>query len=374
MSHASAASRVRAFDWLRGLAVPFMIQCHAMVLLVPALRTDAIAQTLLWIDGLVAPSFLLAAGFALGLTQVRAARTADTDGVAARRWKTLRRIGEVLAVATLVNWMWFPLLSEPRWLFRIDILHCIGLSLLIAFAWLRFVAPTPRAVVWSGMAIAAAIFFAAPFGEAVTGPWAMLANKSTGAVFPLLPWTGYVFLGGAFGAIAATRGPVALAKSLGVMGAVTLVLWLCTPVLEHAYPPHAFGTFNPAEHARRLTVIAVVLAGLLHVEQRMAHAARSVPFRALELFGTTSLAAYFFHEALLFKAVFGFSFDAVWGDTSGWWKYTALTVLLVGVTWALCWGTDRVYRWVEQGAGRLLRPTPEPVPAAALASPERIGS
>src|SRR6185436_14639841 len=59
------SQRILAVDWLRGLAVLVMIQCHAMVLLLPELRATHTAAVLYRIDGLVAPSFILAAGFSL---------------------------------------------------------------------------------------------------------------------------------------------------------------------------------------------------------------------------------------------------------------------------------------------------------------------
>ena len=107
----TVGARVQAFDWLRGLAVLVMIQCHAMVLLHPALKDDPLFRVLARLDGLVAPAFTFSAGFSLALVQVRGA----TSGARATRvLKTLRRLGEVLAVATLVNWMWFPIFREPR--------------------------------------------------------------------------------------------------------------------------------------------------------------------------------------------------------------------------------------------------------------------
>ena len=69
--------RIRAFDWLRGLAVLVMIQTHSLGLLQPGLHAGGFFTTLQWIDGLVAPSFIFAAGFALALTQVRAAMKDD---------------------------------------------------------------------------------------------------------------------------------------------------------------------------------------------------------------------------------------------------------------------------------------------------------
>ncbi len=123
------SARIRAFDWLRGIAVLVMIETHALVLLRPDLRAGRAFDWLQRIDGLVAPAFIFSAGFSLALVQVRGAAS-GMRGLRVRR--TLRRLAEVLAVASLVNWMWFPLLREPKWLLRFDILHCIGLGLLLA--------------------------------------------------------------------------------------------------------------------------------------------------------------------------------------------------------------------------------------------------
>src|SRR5262244_2660700 len=58
-------ARVKAFDWLRGLAVLVMIECHAMVLLRKDLLATPAAKAMDWLNGLVAPSFIFAAGFSL---------------------------------------------------------------------------------------------------------------------------------------------------------------------------------------------------------------------------------------------------------------------------------------------------------------------
>src|SRR4051812_49543623 len=197
-------SRVRAFDWLRGLAVLVMVQTHALALLRPELRGGGFYAALQWMDGLVAPSFILAAGFALALVLARSAT--EPGGRAKRLRRTLRRLGEVLAVGTLVNWMWFPISREPRWIFRVDILQCIALALLLALPALLLLAPRPRALRWVSLALAAAVFGISPFGEQVRGPLAALANDQSGSLFPLLPWAGDVYLGAALGATFAAGG------------------------------------------------------------------------------------------------------------------------------------------------------------------------
>jgi uncharacterized membrane protein len=339
--------RVRAFDWLRGIAVLVMIQTHSLVLLRPELRQGALFSVLQWIDGLVAPSFIFAAGFALALVQVRSAQQASSSRLRRLR-RTLRRLGEVFFVATLTNWMWFPIFREPRWILRVDILHCIGLALLIALPAMFLLATRPRALRWVALALAALVFGLAPFGEQVRGPLAMLANGSTGAVFPLLPWAGYVYLGAAIGATQAVGGTSSTVRWLIGIALGGIVLWIFSDRVAALYPPHQFWVTDPANSARRWTQVCLVslaLIGAEHLPQTKWRA--SAPVRFIEVFGTSSLAGYFLHEMLLYFRIFGFSFQRLWGDSSSWGQYWALLLLLIAMTFALTVLVDRIYRRVD---------------------------
>jgi len=72
----TAGGRIKDFDWLRGLAVLVMVETHSLVFVRPELHQTRAMARLNWVNGLVAPSFILAAGFSLGLLQTRAARAA----------------------------------------------------------------------------------------------------------------------------------------------------------------------------------------------------------------------------------------------------------------------------------------------------------
>ncbi len=326
-----------------------MIQTHALVLLRPELRAGSFFVTLQWIDGLVAPAFIFAAGFSLALTQVRAALASHAPEARARRLRrTLRRLGEVLFMATLVNWAWFPLLREPKWLIRIDILHCIGISLLIALPVLALLASRPRALRWSALLLAAIAFGSAPFFENVAPPWGNFVSAKSGSLFPLLPWGGYVYLGAAVGAACAEGGTRATVRWLLGLAAAGIVLWIFTAQVAGLYPPHDFWVTDPANHARRWTQVCLIALALLAVEQRFAGPwTKSAPVRFVEVFGTSSLAGYFFHEMLLYFRVGGFSFQRVWGNASGWPQYWLVLALLIACTFALTWLTDRIYRRVD---------------------------
>jgi uncharacterized membrane protein len=342
--------RIRAIDWLRGLAVLFMIQTHALGLLRPALREGTAFAALQWVDGLVAPAFILAAGFSMALTQVRAAAGPDAPDARWRRMRrTLRRLGEVLLVGMLVNWMWFPIFREPRWIVRMDILPCIGVSLLIALPILFALAPRPAALRWTALLLAALAFGLAPLAEPLGPPWDRFLNQRADAVFPLLPWSGYVHLGAAAGAAAAEKGVRGAALWLAGLAGAGLLIWLATPWFAAAYPPHHFWVTNPANSARRWTQVCLVALLLLGLEQRVEGSWRgSRPVRFVEVFGTSSLAGYFFHQALLFYRVLGFSFESRWGERCSWPQYAALVALLIACTFALTWLTDQVYQRVTR--------------------------
>ncbi len=345
-----SGGRIKAFDWLRGLAVLVMVETHALVFLRPELHQTRAMARLNWVNGLVAPSFILAAGFSLGLLQVRAA--AGPAGRSARFWRTLRRIAEVLAVATLVNVVWFPITVEPRWLTRIDILQCIGLSLLLALPLLAALAARPHLLVGVSLGVAGAIFFLAPYAERVTGGVASQLLKRGGpwsTVFPLVPWAGYVFLGAALGALLATGNTSRVHRLLLALVGTGVLVALLTPVWLAIYPPHEFWVTDPANSAQRWAVVSVLLLGLLWLERCLPDAWRtSAPVRFVELFGTSSLAAYFFHLMLLFYQVRGRSLDVLFGKRCGWWGDAGLTLCVIAGTAVLTALTDRVYRALDR--------------------------
>lgn len=352
MAHSAApvpaplAGRVRAIDWLRGIAVVVMIQTHALSLLRPDLHAGDFFVRLQWVDGLVAPSFLFAAGFSLALVQARAAMSAAAlPGARAKRVrKTLRRIGEVLFVATLMNSMWFPIFREPKWLLRIDILQCIGLSLLLAVPLIAGAAARPHLLRWGALALAALAYGLAPLAEPWTGLAGHLFSAKSGSPFPLLPWAGHVWLGASAGAICAEKGAAGLAKWLGLLVAAGLLAWFFTDRLAAAYPPHEFWVTNPANSARRWTQVCAFALVLLAAERWAPAAFRtSLPIRFFEVFGASSLAGYFFHEALLFFRTFGLSFHRFWGDRASWEQYWGLYLLLLAMTFVLTWLADKAY-------------------------------
>ncbi len=329
--------RIYAFDWLRGVAVLVMLQTHALVLLLPEITKTPFYAQLVAIDGLVAPSFIFSAGFALALVQVRA-------GLAGKRSeqakKTLKRIGEVLLVASLINFIWFPMWRDPKWLFRIDILHCIGLSLLLVMPFLVGLSTRPRVLRWVTLLLALMIFGVAPFGEQVTGIGQLFLNTrlgvldaTTGAAFPLLPWAGYVFLGSSFGAtIAAMKSEKELWGWLALLMSIGALLSWNGQAVAALYPPHNFWVTDPADAGRRWLEVLSLVAVFRLIERKWPASAQTRVMKWLAAFGGASLSAYFFHQMLLYQRWVG-AFSRFFREQADWPLYWVLVIALIFATW-----------------------------------------
>ncbi len=339
-------ARIYAFDWLRGIAVLVMLETHSLVLLLPELTKTEAYRQLVAIDGLVAPSFIFSAGFALALVQVRA-------GLAGRREaqakKTLKRIGEVLLVAELINFIWFPIWREPKWLLRIDIRHCIGISLLLVLPFLVGLSTRPRLLRWVTLILALCIFGVSPYGEQVTGFWTLFLNNktgwldaTTGAAFPLLPWAGYVFLGASFGAtIGSMKSEKELWAWLALLIAIGLALFLNEQRVKDLYPPHNFWVTDPADAARRWTYVLSLVAIFRMIEKAWPASAQTKVMKWLAAFGGASLSAYFFHQMLLYQRWVGL-WSRFFREKADWPLFWVLVIALIAATWVCVKLWDRV--------------------------------
>jgi uncharacterized membrane protein len=308
-----------------------MLQTHSLSLLLPQIHDTNLFRRISWIDGIVAPSFILAAGFSLALVQVRGAAA----GARRKRFfKSLKRIIEVNVVAVGMAWVWFPIFYEPKWLLRIDILNCIGLTLLAALPFFAWLAKRPWVLAASSFAIGVALLMATAFATTVSGTLGHFLNNASGSMFPLLPWSAYVFVGGALGAIAAACSRKTLALALCGTLLLGCVLEPISLRLMAAFPDLGFSF--AANHSNRLIVVSLIALALLGIEQRIPQRlSHCAAVRFVEVFGTSSLAAYFLHEVLLFKGLFGINYYAFFGKQVDWPLFWVLTTSLVALTFVL---------------------------------------
>ena len=130
-----APARLAYVDWMRGLAVVFMMQTHAYdSWLEPEARRGAFFGWSRLIGGYPGPIFLFLAGLSLAL--LAEARYRKGAEPAALRRDLMRRGAKVLGYAVLFRiWMFTAGgFARPADLLRVDVLNCIGLSMLLVAA------------------------------------------------------------------------------------------------------------------------------------------------------------------------------------------------------------------------------------------------
>jgi len=259
---ARSDSRLLWLDGFRGVAVLLMIETHVVnTFLARDLRDPAWFGWVDYVNGIVAPSFLFIAGFAVGL----AMRGGSGKPVAVGR--KARRLLEILALGYALH---FPLVEIFRghwrkaWMVgtQVDVLPCIAvaLAILIGVQWFaqRF---SRRAGEWVWTGMLAALIGMSLIGaqwlqswEAgpalVVAPLVAFANRTTGSLFPLLPWAAFVFAG-------AWRGSVR--GSAPDAGWKFPVLWLGAGLIAARWRSQSvFTPLSPAFFVERLAWVLLL--------------------------------------------------------------------------------------------------------------------
>ena len=128
-----SAGRIDAIDWLRGLAVVLMIETHLYGYWTsPAAQATALFRDTRWWGGFPFRMFLLLAGVSMAIKfEAQIARGVERS-VMVRGG--VRRGFEVLVLAYLFRLQEYVLSFFWDWhdLFRVDILNCIGASMMLA--------------------------------------------------------------------------------------------------------------------------------------------------------------------------------------------------------------------------------------------------
>lgn len=299
------AARNLGIDLARGVAVVLMIQTHAFDGWASAAAKGgwgyALSRAL---ANIPAPLFLLLAGvgLALGYGPARGAT----------RPRLARRALQVVGYGYLVS-LSYTLIEgrlELRALLRADILHCIGLSLLLC-TWLLV---GRSHLVLRAVAIAAAALLAGlaagrwlpALPDWLAAPTALLVDVPGYTRFPLLPLCGFTAIGVAVGAALQRRSPPLSWSLLGFVGLVALVpLWQhLTAVtvaslggkLSRSHPAVVWNFLEGCSRALAVLLASLALADLLARRQASQHPAVTWLVRL----GRGSLLAYAVHIPLCY--------------------------------------------------------------------------
>ena len=219
-SSTSRPSRLLALDWLRGIAVLVMVECHVFnAVLAPQYRETTWFIFFNWLNGFVAPAFLMVSGGVIGINLQKRWQDVLTFG---KGWRRLwGRIGQIFIVAYLLHlptpflWQFFG----PRgphlvalWT-KMDILQCIAgsLSLILLLAVpVRSARLHQLVCAVLGILAVASLGYVSQWGQGSHLPIPLLNYLwPTGVgLFPLIPWAAFPLLGVWLGpAIFSTKKP-----------------------------------------------------------------------------------------------------------------------------------------------------------------------
>jgi uncharacterized membrane protein len=310
------AARLDAIDWLRGLAVVLMIQTHLYDSWVSAAgkATSAYTQSRFW-GGVPARLFLLLVGVSMAIRfEGQIARKVDRATIYRG---AIRRGLEIVLLAYLFRLQEFTLAGfGGDWinLFRIDILNCIGASMV---AIPIIVAPRNGRPQIAAALIAAAICIAlgpivgpAHFPDWIPRPLtSYLGGERPMAWFPLFPWAAWPLVGVAIGHVwvrQSRRGPRAQALVF-VLSGIAGILMIYAVILVRTinpyiirYPSELVQQMGPGTFFFRLGMIGP-LALLAFVVTKLV----GPRFSAMRQLGRTSLLVYWIHVDLCYGMVSG---------------------------------------------------------------------
>jgi uncharacterized membrane protein len=297
-------------DWMRGLALVIMIQCHVFNSFARMdVRGGGVYALSQFAGGMAGPLFLFMAGMTFAF------QMEGLDGRQAlpwRRWLAcLRRAGYILGAAFLIritNWVTSWPHTGWREIIRVDILNSMGLAMAVfsLAAWLDG-GPRVRAVLLAAIVIAAASPLVANlnWSGAPTLVQEYLSPGFGRGHFPFFPCASYVGFGMTAGAAVRRTGSDRMDRLMqwaALFGGVLILGGQYVSNLPYAvYPKSNFWTDNPTLIFIRVGISLVMLAGA-HLWTGYCVGSG---WSWMKCLGRNSLMVYWVHLMLVYGAVTG---------------------------------------------------------------------
>ena len=292
-------------DWMRGLAVVVMIQCHVFNSFARMdVREGGPYVLSQFIGGMAAPLFLFMAGMTFAFQLDSLERREPNRW---RRWRfSLRRAGYILGIAFLfrfTNWVASLPHANVDEITKVDILNCMGVGMAaVSLAALFGFKGRVRFAVLVGLAIAAAapILTNLPWGGTPALLQEYLVPGNGRPRFPFFPCASYVGFGLAAGAIvkrtAADRLDRLMQWSVAIGFALVFIAQYFSNLPYSIYPKSDFWRDSPALILIRVGIMLLMMAcAYLWTEFGM-----GTTWSWMLCFGKTSLMVYWVHVMLVY--------------------------------------------------------------------------
>lgn len=360
LQHPPPKRRIEFIDLLRGWAVIVMIETHVFnATLIPAIADSPLFQVIKFINGLVAPTFLFASGMAYAVTTRRKINDYLSFG-----WPLFRQLGRLLFVLLIGYSLHIPKFNyyhlryevgETAWqiFWQVDVLQCIAASLLFLQVMLLILRSERRLyAVTTGASLL--ILFATPFiwgiefRAILPVPLAAYVNGMHESLFPLFPWSAFLFVGAIAGYAylrakdAAQERPGGdpvgrTMKTAAIIGLIIIAASFPLHLLSvHVYPTYDYWLFSPAFTLLRLGIVLILCGGMYRFEQTRGVSRSSF----VALMGRESLLVYATHLLLVYGKFGTFTFTDRVQRSFGYPEAVLTTLTLIGLMYALAyvWG------------------------------------
>jgi uncharacterized membrane protein len=337
------AVRYGFIDLLRGFALVMMIETHVVNAYLPVTTRigSAFFFWLSFLNGLVAPGFLFAAGFSLSLQADRRWKSWLRFGPPF--WKQMRRLGFISLVAYyshlqgfrlsryLANWNDASLWTKTL---QVDVLQCIVVSLLVVHALIlilrrRSLLPWGAGFLALSMSLLTPWIWAQDFRGKFPLSMALFLNPHETSLFPVFPWICFVLVGTCAGCIFVkseeARRLQHFMAGISLLGFFMIAGGLFFRNSRFTLPGHIeFFTTSPLYVIIRIGCILIFCALLYSLET----GGRWIP-NSIRLAGQESLLVYGVHLWLIFSMLRGKRMGAIIGLKAGYPGCFLMSLLII---------------------------------------------
>jgi uncharacterized membrane protein len=294
-------------DWMRGLAVVIMIQCHTFNSFVRMDLRDGGPYTYSqFVGGMAAPLFLFMAGMTTGFQMESLARR---EPIALRRWRiSLRRAGYILGIAFLfrfTNFLGSFPNGNPQEITKVDILNCMGVGMAVFAAAALFGSNNRvRFSLLTALAIAAAapVMAHLPWDGAPTLLREYLVPGGARGQFPFFPCASYLGFGLAAGVMVKRTAEDRFERFMQWSALGGFVLVFAAQYLANLpfsiYSQTNFWSDNPTLVLIRVGVILAIMAGSYVWTQYCAGG-----WSWMQCMGKNSLMVYWVHVMMVYGSL-----------------------------------------------------------------------
>jgi uncharacterized membrane protein len=316
------ANRLYFIDAVRAFAIIMMLQGHFVdTLLAVEYRDDSNIFFQIWkyFRGITAPTFFTISGLIFTYLLMKSKKNGTSK---VRIKKGITRGLMLIAIGYALRapvFDWFQGVFKDSFLI-IDVLHCIGLSILITV--LIYIATFKKSAVFSilMLIIGTVIFMCEPLYRSLDVSHLPLfisnyLTKSNGSVFNIIPWFGYM----AYGAFIATlfygflekkKFKTILISSLFIIGAI--LIWFSSFVFNWLYLKSGFEFLKGIAYYNYLFTRlgnVLILLGLFYAMEKFVK-------RTLVLkIGQKTLSIYIIHFAIIYGSLTGLGLHQIIGKT-----------------------------------------------------------